>query len=394
VNDVRRRSEDPSISDWLLGEGRQLATPGEMLSGLCERLVQQGVPIDRVGLHVRTLHPEVLATRTLWQRGSQASLETLYARSDPQEAFLRSPFFVVYDTGETLRRRLDGSAEDFDFPILAELKAEGFTDYVVAPIRFGTGQLHAATWASRRPGGFRDADLSTIAQLLPVLAVVTEVHEARRMTRTLLSTYLGPQTGIRVLNGTIRRGDGQTIAAALWYCDLRGFTAMSDALPRDEVIALLNAYFERMAHPVQARGGELLKFIGDAILAIFPIADDLDRDRACRTALDAAEAALAELAELNTARSAEGAPALKVGIGLHMGAVMYGNIGAPGRLDFTVIGPAVNLVTRLESLCVVLGQPLLTSARFASPCGSKLVSLGRHPLKGITDPQEIFGLPH
>jgi adenylate cyclase len=393
VNPIKRGSDGASITDWLLGDGRRLTTPGEMLSALCERLVAQGLPIDRVGLHVRTLHPEVLATRTLWQRGSAASLETLYARSDPRESFLRSPFFVVYDTGETLRRRLDGPAEDFDFPILADLKAEGLTDYVVAPIRFSTGQMHATTWASRRGGGFRDADLSTITQLLPALAAVTEVHEARRVTTTLLSTYLGQQAGIRVLNGTIRRGDGETIAAALWYCDLRGFTAMSDALPRDEVIALLNDYFECMARPVEARGGELLKFIGDAILAIFPITDDLDRDRACRTALDAAEAALAELAALNTTRAAAGAAALKIGIGLHMGAVMYGNIGAPGRLDFTVIGPAVNLVTRLESLCPALGQPLLTSARFASPCGSKLVSLGRHPVKGFADPQEIFGLP-
>jgi adenylate cyclase len=393
VNLVERGSDSASSTDWLLGEGRWLTTPGEMLTVLCERLVAQGLPIDRVGLHIRTLHPELLATRTLWQRGTAAALETLYARSDPRESFLRSPFFVVYDTGETLRRRLDGPSEDFDFPILADLKAEGFTDYVVAPIRFTTGQMHATTWASRRAGGFRDADVSSIAQLLPALAAIAEVHEARRVTTTLLATYLGQQAGLRVLNGTIRRGDGETIAAALWYCDLRGFTAMSDALPRDEVIALLNDYFECMARPVEARGGELLKFIGDAILAIFPITDDLDRDRACRAALAAAEAALAELAALNARRAAEGAAELKIGIGLHTGAVMYGNIGAPGRLDFTVIGPAVNLVTRLESLCPALGQPLLTSARFASPCGSKLVSLGLHPIKGFADPQEIFGLP-
>ncbi len=383
-----------SVVAWLMGDGRRLPTPGEMFGALCERLVAHGMPIDRVGLHVRTLHPEVAATRSLWLRGGGVPVETPYLYDSAlQDAFRHSPFATVYDTGETIRRRLDGAADGFDFPILADLKAEGFTDYFVAPLRFSTDQLHATTWASRREGGFRDIDLLTIERLSPVLAAITEVHEMHRMTRTLLSTYLGAQAGTRVLNGTIRRGDGETIAAALWYCDLRGFTTMSDALPHDEIIALLNAYFECMARPVHARGGEVLKFIGDAILAIFPIADDLDRDRACRTALAAAEEALADLRQLNVARRTAGAAPLEVGIGLHTGSVAYGNIGAPGRLDFTVIGPAVNLVTRLESLCSTLGRPLLASARFASPCGSQLVSLGHHPLKGFAEPQEIFTLP-
>ena len=199
--------------------------------------------------------------------------------------------------------------------------------------------------------------------------------------------------GRRVLGGLVQRGDGITLAAALWYCDLRSFTATTETLPRDQIIALLNEYFTCMVGSVHRHGGEVLKFIGDAMLAIFPIADDLDRDRACLAALAAAEDALTDLDALNERRRADGKAILEADIALHSGAVMYGNIGAPDRLDFTVIGTAVNLVTRLERMCEELGQRLLASARFASPCGSKLVSVGHCRLRGFSQPQEIFALP-
>ena len=194
--------------------------------------------------------------------------------------------------------------------------------------------------------------------------------------------------------GTIKRGEGETIAAAIWLCDLRDFTLLSETLPSDEMIRLLDDYFEIMAGPVSEHGGEVLKFIGDAMLAIFPIVDDLDRDRACRTALAAAEEALARLASANLARRARGEREIDLGLALHTGPVMYGNIGAPERLDFTVIGPAVNLTARIAGLCRPLGRKILASARFASPCGSELVSLGHHQMRGLAQPQEIFGLPY
>jgi len=383
------------IAEWLLGAGRRIATPGELLTALCERLVGRGLPLDRASLHISTLHPQVRGSRILWQRDSGLMAEVHYGRDDStiDEAYRKSPLYAVHQSGRALRRKLDGSAAITDYPILAELQSDGITDYFAVPLLFSSGALQIATWASRRPGGFRDSDIAVIDGLLSALGAVVEAHEQRRMLRTLLETYLGQQAGQRVLNGTIRRGDGETIAAALWYCDLRGFTAMSENLPRDDIIALLNDYFECMAGPVHGHGGEVLKFIGDAILAIFRIVDDLDRDRSCRIALSAGEEALSDLARLNDRRRAAGQPTLEVGIGLHTGAVMYGNIGAPNRLDFTVIGPAVNLVTRIEELCPLLHRALLTSARFASPCGSKLMSLGRHQLKGIVAPQEIFALP-
>jgi len=394
VNDAGDRSRNGPIDEWLLGEGRRFSTSGELLVALCERLLAAGFSIDRASLHLNTLNPQVRGTRFVWQQGARRAAETTYGHeASVDEAYQRSPLYTVQRMGQTVRRRLDQGSAEVEFPILADLKSEGITDYIALPILFSTGEIQTATWASRRPGGFDDRDIDTFQRLLPALSAIVEAQEMRRTSRTLLETYLGQQAGRRVLNGTIRRGDGETLAAALWYCDLRGFTAMSNELPRDELISVLNAYFESVTAPVHAEGGEVLKFIGDAVLAIFPIADDLDRDRACRTALGAAEDALDELARLNVSRRAAAKDRLDVGIGLHMGAVMYGNIGAPTRLDFTVVGPAVNYVTRIEGLCAELGRPLLTSATFASPCGSKLVSVGRHRLKGIAEPQELFGLP-
>jgi adenylate cyclase len=222
---------------------------------------------------------------------------------------------------------------------------------------------------------------------------VLEIREDKRIARTLLSTYLGTEAGRRVLAGQVQRGEGVSTAAALFYCDLRGFTQMSEALPRAQLIAMLNDYFETMAAPVERHGGEILKFIGDAMLAIFPIADDLDRDRACLTALAAAREAVAAMDELNRRRRATEEIELAAGIALHTGTVMYGNIGAPERLDFTVIGPAVNLVVRLERLCRKLDRRLVASGRFASPCGLAMASLGRHELPGVGEPVEVFGLP-
>jgi adenylate cyclase len=385
-----------AIAGWLLEHGRRIAAPEELLDQLCQRLIDQGVPIDRVGLHSRTLHPQVSGTRVLWRRGVQRIEETAYRRGDESlgEAYRTSPLKAVYDSGRPIRRRLEGPEAVLDFPVLTELRDEGLTDYLVMPLISIDSEVRSLTsWGSRRPGGFGELDIATIAGVLPAFAALAEIHERRRMTSTLLDTYLGSDAGRRVLGGQIQRGDGVTIAAALWFCDLRDFTSLSDELPGDAVIGLLNDYFACVAAPVQARGGEVLKFIGDAMLAIFPIRDDLDRDRACHTALAAAVAALEALDALNAERGAEQKPPLRIGLALHTGSVVYGNIGAPNRLDFTVIGPSVNLVTRIESLCKPLGRRLLASARFASPCGSQLVSIGRHALKGIAEPQEIFTLP-
>lgn len=383
-----------ATATWLLREGRDLGDSRTVIGEFCRRLVAEGFPLYRMSVGTRTLHPQVLAIGYVWRRGNGEPVEEQREHGILENpVYLRSPIKAIYDGAPEVRRRLEGRDAVIDFPILEELRAEGVTDYLALPMRLSEGRRGTITIATDRPGGFTEQELMSFTQIVPVLALVLEVKETQRITATLLETYLGRDAGRRVLSGLVRRGDGVTIAAALWYCDLRGFTRMADRLPRDTVIGWLNDYFDCMAGPVHAHGGDVLKFIGDAMLAIFPIHDDLDRDRACMTALTAAREALTGLARLNARREEFGQPPLEVGLSLHTGAVMYGNIGAPERLDFTVIGPAVNLLTRIEGLCPVLGYPLLASARFASPCGSELVSLGFHRLRGIAGEHEVFTLP-
>jgi len=385
---------DP-VARWLVEETRPIADSPALLAGFANRLVETGLPLARLFVGLRTLHPQVLALSHYWRRGGAVTEVTPRPHGAMQtDLYLASPVRLIFEHRvDELRRDLEHATPPFEFPIFAELKAEGITDYLLMPLRFSGDWLNTITIATDRPGGFREAELERFRALLPLLALVLEIREDKRVARTLLSTYLGPEAGRRVLAGQVQRGEGISTAAALFYCDLRGFTRMSEALPRAQLIAMLNDYFATMAEPVERHGGEILKFIGDAMLAIFPIADDLDRDRACVTALAAAREAVAAMDELNRRRRAAEEIELSAGIALHTGTVMYGNIGAPERLDFTVIGPAVNLVVRLERLCRTLGRRVVASDRFASPCGLSLVSLGRHELPGVSDPVEVFGLP-
>jgi adenylate cyclase len=383
---------DP-VALWLVGEAHDLPDARTVIGDLCLRLVATGFPLDRLFLSIRTLHPQVSTIGYRWRAGESLPSETPREHGiDRQDVYLRSPIKLIHDGASELRRRLVDPTKR-DFPILDELAAEGATDYLIVPLRFSGQRVNAISVATNRPAGFSDAELARFKDLTALIALVLEAKETQRVASTLLDTYLGRDAGRRVLGGLVQRGDGITLAAALWYCDLRRFTATTEPLPRDQIIALLNDYFACMVGAVHRHGGEVLKFIGDAMLAIFPIADDLDRDRACVAALAAAEDALADLDALNGRRHADGKAILEADIALHTGAVMYGNIGAPDRLDFTAIGTAVNLVTRLERMCEELGQRLLASARFASPCGSKLVSIGHYRLRGFSQPQEIFALP-
>jgi len=389
----RSQSGDP-VAAWLLNEAKDMADTKAVIGDLCQRLVAAGFPLYRLFLSIGTLHPQVLAIGYQWRRGDTLPSETAREHGIVrEEIYLASPIKSIHDGMPEIRRRIGDPGSPRDFPILADLQAEGVTDYLVLPLRFSENRINALSVATDRPNGFTDADIAGFKALMPSLALVLEVKETRRIASTLLDTYLGHDAGRRVLGGLIRRGEGITIAAALWYCDLRNFTATTETLSRAETIALLNDYFECMVAPVHRHGGEVLKFIGDAMLAIFPISDDLDRDRACLTALAAAEDALDDLNRLNGRRRAGGNATFDAGIALHAGAVTYGNIGAPDRLDFTIIGTAVNFVTRLERMCSQLGRPLVASARFASPCGSKLVSIGHYRIRGMAQAQEVFTLP-
>ncbi len=277
-------------------------------------------------------------------------------------------------------------------PSLAALAAEGATDYLACAVACGDGERHAITWATDRDGGLTDREVAGLARLARVLAAPLETLVTRQTAVALMETYLGKRSGARVLAGEIQRGSGETINAVLWYSDMRGFTELSERLPGDAVIALLNAHFERLAGPIKAFGGEVLKFIGDGLLAIFPIAE-AGPARACAAALNAVRAARAGMAALAGERQAAGLPAVEFGVALHLGDVIYGNIGAPDRLDFTVIGPTVNYASRMEQMCKTLSKPVLASAAFAAASDQPLVGLGRHALRGIDAPAELFTTP-
>jgi len=378
------------ILDWLIGEARHAPDGPSLLTGLCERLLAAGVPLRRASFNLRVLHPQLFGMGFYWQRDAQDVRVFRAARGIEQtDLFRNSPMRVLFEGAGAVRQRLDLPDAALAFPLFEELRAEGITDYVALPVSFTDGPIHGTTWASDRPGGFATEHLALIEDLLPLFGLLLEIHANRRLAIDLLDIYVGPSAGERILNGQITRGSGETVQAAIWYCDLRGFTELSERLGRDEVLACLNDYFDCMGAPIERHQGEILKFIGDAMLALFRLDDEPACGRAMQAALEARRAML----ELNDRRRAQGLPALGFGLALHTGEVMYGNIGTASRLDFTVIGPAVNLTSRIERLCRTLGLDLLVSDTFAEHCLCPMRSLGAHHLPGVARPVEVFTLP-
>jgi class 3 adenylate cyclase/uncharacterized protein (DUF427 family) len=381
------------FSDWLLTDASDAASVRELVIQLSHCLFSSGVPIWRLQLLIRTLHPELFATGYTWWRDTD-EVETFSAPHDVLETreHRESPYMPILDGAGGVRRSLEGLDPRFDFPILEELHARGATDYVAMPLLFSDGQINIITLVSDRSDGFSTEELGQFYEILPVLSRLFEVHALRRTAITLLDTYLGKHSGQRVLEGSIKRGDGENIHAVIWFCDLRNSTALTEVLALEEYLALLNRFFDCMAGAVLDHGGEVLKFIGDAVLAIFPI-EDPDSPEAAERAIEAAQAAQREITLINQQGAERGAQAIGFGIGMHIGNLMYGNIGTPGRLDFTVIGSAVNETSRIEGMCKALGQDILLSAEFARHFPTRLVSLGMHTLRGVSTPQELFTLP-
>lgn len=396
------------LVEWILAEGWQAPSLPDLVRGLCQQMLAVGLPLCRMRLHVRTLHPQYLGTSYTWTRG-RAEIEEFNATYAilNAECYQASPFKAIFDDGVGgVRRRLDIPGLALDYPVLEELRAEGATDYVAMPIVFSDARRSAITCAADRPGGFATEELEAIYGMLPVLSRLLEVHALRRTARTILDTYLGRVSGDRVLKGLVRRGDGEDIDAVIWFSDLRGSTPLADVLPRPVFLELLNGYFEAMAGSVLAHDGEVLRYIGDALLAIFPLGNGNGGNgnggnaalhpalpaAACSRALAAAREAIARMDALNEHRAGRGEAALRFGIGLHIGAVMYGNIGVDQRLEFTVIGAAANEAARLESMCKTLDRPLLLSAELARLVEEPVVSLGVHALRGVREPHEVLTL--
>ncbi len=289
------------------------------------------------------------------------------------------------------RRKLDTVGEA-DHAFLHEMKAAGMVDYAALPMVFGNGTVNVLTVATAAPRGFDDDDLDRLGALANLFAPLVELIEARRMTLGLLDAFIGPRISERIMHGQVTRGDGGRIEAAFWYLDLRGFTALSESLPAAQLLQLLNDYFENCAAAVAARGGEILQFIGDAILIVFEIKRPGDEATVCDAALDAAIDAFASIAVVNHRRRHAGLPEIEFGLGLHVGTVTHANVGAPNRLAFNVVGPAVNKTARLQSMSKEAGTPLLLSKEFAAHIRRPLLSVGHFDLRGVSGPQEMFTL--
>ena len=379
------------VIDWLIDGALPAGVPGDVLLHLCHRLLAAGMPVYRVAVFVRTLHPNVLGRSFIWQetRDAVEINEAAYDLLD-SEQFLKSPIRVVFIEHKEVRRRLCDTDCPMDFSILPDLRGEGVTDFFALPLRFVNREVHAMSFATRAAGGFSDAHLEALRRVATAFARIAEIYAHLRKARNVLNAYLGQQAGEKVLARQIRRGDGQQIHAVIWFCDLRDSTPLADSMKREDFLRLLNDYFECVLSPVLERNGEVLRFIGDAALAIFPVGETPPAE-ACARALDAAQDAMTRMRALNEKRAKDNAPPLGFGIGLHLGDVMYGNIGTPTRIEFTVIGAAANEAARIESLCKVLKVPLIASEKVVRHLSHReWKSLGRHALRGVGNEMELF----
>lgn len=353
----------------------------------CSFLQDLGIPLDRVNLAVRTLHPLLVGIGLYWSPTERRRLEFAHGELS-LDRFRNSPLRPLF-FGETdeVRRRLADPDCPMDFAILEDLKPQGFTDYAAMSLEFTAGQRHVLTYATRTPGGFTDTQLDALREATLFVTPFVELREAWRVGSTLLNTYVGPRSGQRVLQGKIHPGDGEQIKAVIWWCDLRGFSELSERSSSSTTLAVLNAYFELVAEHVAEADGEILKFIGDGLLAIFPVDQEKGLVEVSLAAIAAARAVQRKLPEVRVP-GFDGT--LRTGIALHVGEATWGNIGAPGRLDFTVIGTAVNLVSRIEGLCRPLGQPILMSNDLAHAAGLQTKPCGEHMLKGVREPQAVW----
>jgi adenylate cyclase len=386
---------------WIAAAGLSGRRELGLLQEFCERAVGLGLPLGRAVIGVDTLHPVLEGRVFEWRRAAAAPTQAEYGRLDAESSddkWLQSPFHQLYEGGGTMLRWRLGEEEEIAFPVVEELRQQGMTDYVAMVNRFGadaaigTMDCTYSSWTTDRAGGFQDADLAALELLVPCLALAIKSASIARIAETLVETYLGRDAGHRVLRGQIERGTAEKISAVLWFSDLQGFTRITDTAPPEQIIPLLNDYADAIATAIHGQGGEVLKFIGDGILAIFDAAAAAD---ACACALDAAEDARREVALLNQRRTAAGLPVTRFYLGLHAGDVFYGNIGSLDRLDFTVVGPAVNEASRIAAMCRALDQDVLLSSGFAQAAGAarrRLVSVGRYALRGVQRPQELYTL--
>ena len=389
------------ITEWLVDQS--LAEPDivGMFEALCNRIHAIGIPLGRARLTWPTLHPLFQAETILWKRGQTTEFEQFLHQETESEEWLRSPMKYVFDNDvSVLRRNLDGPNKLLDFPVLEDVAAQGMTDYLL--IRTGlsvknstatTGQMGIITiWSADRAGGFTNEELEALQKIQRRFAVACKTVIQSRISRNISETYLGKEAGGRVLAGSIRRGDGRETKAVVWYNDMRNSTALADTMPGAEFIQLLNVYFDCTATPVIEAGGEVLDFIGDGVLAIFPYQDAEEQKVAIASATTALRNVIKARDALNEKRLEQGLFPIRFGIGLNTGTVMFGNIGVAQRLSFSVIGPTVNEVSRIEALTKATGMDALVTKEIVAFDPENWVSIGSQRLSGVSEEMELFTL--
>jgi adenylate cyclase len=380
--------------EWLAERQGSAADIAELHQALCRLLNNLGYGLWKSGLLLETLDPEFSGGRSIWSRDGAEELElTLTPHSrDMSEVYARSPLKIIDETGHTLRARLDGSV--LSLPLFEELRAEGATDYMIVPLAFIDRRRSAGlSFVTDTAGGFTDEDVRELEIISTLFSATLEVRLLRHIAISLLETYVGPQAGASILDGSVKRGDGGRMRAVIWYSDLRNFTRLTETMETSELLELLNEYFELVGNAAIERGGEVVQHIGDAIMIYFVIPDGSTDGQVTAGVVDAAVEALAGLEAANEARRARGAVEIKCGIGLDIGQVTHGNVGSLRRLSFNVVGPAVNRAARIETLTKALGTSMLMSADFARTIGRPWLSAGWHALKGVPEPVEIARLP-
>jgi len=395
---------------WAVRQGLLGTGAAELFDGFCQRLVLGGLSLWRASAAIRTLHPQWGGYSYLWRRDLNAIEPSQFERgTEYRQDWLKSPFAYLVgqaraeggsgDPWRYLRRHLCGPEALHDFPLLEELAGAGGTDYFAQIVRFGPegdasrGTGIAYSFTTDRLEGFSEDDVTLLRAVLPALSLAMMAHAGHTIASGLLGAYLGDDAGRRVHAGAVERGSVESVRAILWFADMRGFTKLADSTPGLEVIELLDEVFETLTAPLRSRGGQVLKFMGDGMLAIFPLPAETQA-KTCRDAIEAAREAMHTLDRINRARVEACKPIAEVDLALHIGEVLYGNVGAADRLDFTVIGPAVNEAARIETLCEPLGRKVLVSAEFAAAAGScnGLQPLGHHRLRGVREPRAIYGL--
>jgi adenylate cyclase len=377
------------LGQWLVGTAAREATVPSLYESFCRELRERGFDIWRSTLALEVLHPELSGFMHTWTAGEIVLRETQREGITSSPSYVNSPARIVDDTDRTFRKRLIEVPEPM--PLLEELREQGATDYVMLPLPFiDRTRTAAISFATTASAGFSDQDLKELETAANLFSPYAERRVLRRIAIDLLDAYVGHSAGEQIFLGRIDRGNVETVYAAIWFCDLRGFTRLSGVAQREQVIATLNDWFDCMAEALTQHGGEILKFLGDGMLAIFTATPDLPG--ACNRCVDAARQALENVAAFNGSRRERGLPPLEFGLALHLGEVSYGNVASRHRLDFTVIGPAVNHASRLQELTKTLGHPVLISGALAQRTTRPLTCIGHHTLRDVAEAVEVFAL--